>query len=255
MRVNLVIPMAGQGSRFANEGYRLHKPFIDVLGKPMIERVLENLMVDRFITPHLIIRSEFETIYKETLSQIKERWPAISITCVSEQTQGTACTVLALNDNIEPDIPLVIANSDQLIDENFSKFLSFSLDRSRSTDGTIMVFEDMTRNPKWSFVKLDKTGYVIETKEKQPISRLASVGIYFFLTSSSFFSAAKHMISEQDLINGEYYVCPVYNYLIQAKKRINVFKIEKRQMVGLGTPEDLESFLDNKTLVGKFRLT
>jgi dTDP-glucose pyrophosphorylase len=107
-----------------------------------------------------------------------------------------------------------------------------------------MTFRDVDRNPKWSFAKVDAHDHVIEVQEKNPISDLATVGIYMFAAGKLFVDSAIDMIIRRDRVNGEYYTCPVYNYLIRKDKKIGIFNIEQTQMHGLGTPDDLAQYLN-----------
>jgi dTDP-glucose pyrophosphorylase len=111
-----------------------------------------------------------------------------------------------------------------------------------NVDGGILVFE--STHPKWSFAKIDDSGYVTEVAEKNPISNLATVGFYYWKMGSDFVKYAEQMIEKDIRVNKEFYVCPVFNQAIQDNKKIKTFSVEK--MWGLGTPEDLEKFLKNK---------
>ena len=237
--INIVIPMAGRGSRFSNAGYIKPKPFIDINGSPMILHVLNNLKYEnaRFI---LIVRSEHVEKEKETIKQIEENHPVL-FHPIDIITEGAACTVLHARKFINDSNPLIIANSDQFISANFSDYVNDCLDRN--LDGSIMTFIDTERNPKWSFAKVDSDGFVSEVKEKTPISDVATVGIYMFKNGRSFVDFGIDMIVNNDRVNNEFYVCPIYNYLIQNGKKIGIFNIKLSQMHGLGTPEDLNAFL------------
>ena len=239
---NVVIPMAGIGSRFVKAGFSKPKPFIDVLGKSMIERVLENLYFPeaRFI---LIGRNEHLQKERDLVQKITSELNAEFIS-IDRITEGSACTVLFARDIINNDAPLLIANSDQLIDLSMQNFINDC--KSRDLDGSILTFKDLSKNPKWSFAKLNNSGIVTEVREKEPISEFATVGIYYFSMGCDFVNGAIDMIINNDRVNNEFYTCPVYNYLIRDKKEIGVFNINQEAMNGIGTPEDLSIFL-NKT--------
>ena len=238
MSINIVIPMAGAGSRFANAGFELPKPFIDVNGKMMIECVLENLAYPnaQYI---LIARSEHIAQYPERIEYLQANYP-VRITAIDKLTQGAACTVLAAHRLINNNNPLLIANSDQIVDVKIANFIDDC--KKRSLDGSILTFED--NDSKWSFAKLNAAGLVTEVKEKQPISNKATVGIYLFSRGQDFISGVLDMIASADTVNNEYYVAPVYNYLIKLGFKIGVFDINKTQMHGTGTPADLAKYLD-----------
>lgn len=238
-KINIVIPMAGLGSRFANVGYDKPKPFIDVEGKSMIVRVLDNLSYPdaNYI---LIGRKEHLEREKNLVKEIEKEYNATFIG-IDKLTEGTACTVLYARKYINNDLPLLIANSDQIVDTSIPDFINDSFDRS--LDGSILTFKDLELNPKWSFAKLNDDNLVIEVKEKEAISEFATVGIYFFNKGSDFVNSAVDMIIENDRVNNEFYTCPVYNYLIKDEARIGIYNIEYSKMHGIGTPEDLTEYL------------
>jgi NDP-sugar pyrophosphorylase family protein len=240
--INIVIPMAGQGSRFAKAGYKEPKPFIDVEGKTMIVRVLENLAYPdaRYI---LIARKEHIEKEAELVEQIEKEFNAIFIP-IDKLTEGTACTVLYARKYINNDERLLIANSDQIVDMNITDFIDDC--RSRNLDGSILTFIDEYKDPKWSFTKLDENNLVTEVKEKVVISEFATVGIYLYSKGKDFVNASIDMIIENDRVNNEFYTCPTYNYAIKDGSKIGIYNIEFEQMHGIGTPEDLNSYLDWK---------
>jgi dTDP-glucose pyrophosphorylase len=238
--INIVIPMAGLGSRFLNDGYKKPKPFIDVLGKPMISHVLENLKYPnaRYI---LIARNEHLVSEPEIVQNIEKKYDSIFLG-IDKLTEGTACTVLFAREIINNKTPLIIANSDQIIDVSFKKFVDDSL--KRNLDGSIITFIDNKLDPKWSFAKINKEKMVTKVKEKETISKYATVGIYMFNKGNDFVNGAIDMIINNDRVNNEFYTCPVYNYLITKNKRIGIFNIDFKQMHGIGTPADLKRYLN-----------
>lgn len=237
--INIVIPMAGAGSRFVKAGYKTPKPFIDVLGKPMIVRVMENLSYPgvRYI---LVIRKDHMEAEKELIEEIKEKFNVIFIP-IDKLTEGAVCTVLYARKYINNTTPLLLANSDQLVDINIEDYINDC--NTRKLDGSILTFVDKTRDIKWSFANINDKGLVTEVKEKVGISDFATVGIYYFSKGKDFVDSAIDMIVENERVNDEFYVCPVYNYSIKNNGHIGIYNIDFDQMHGLGTPDDLNIFL------------
>ena len=235
-KLNVLIPMAGAGSRFEKAGYTFPKPLIDVRGKPMIQWVVDNLNVEaKYI--FIVQKSHFEKYnLKDTLNNF---CPNNEIVQVEGITEGAACTTLLAKQYIDKDEPLIIANSDQFVEWNNEEFIYTST--ASDLDGNILTFK--STHPKWSYAKLDQLGYVTEVAEKRPISDVATVGIYYWRRGSDYVKYAEQMIVKNIRVNNEFYVCPVFNEAIGDGKRIRTFNIEK--MWGLGTPEDLEHFLKN----------
>lgn len=231
--------MAGLGSRFASAGYVLPKPFIDVAGKPMIVQVMENLKEPdaKFV---LLARKEHIESNANLIKQIQSQFNATFVS-IDKLTEGTACTVLFARSLLSPQEPVVVANSDQIIDDCFSQFIHDA--RSRNLDGSILTFIDRDLNPKWSFAKIDAEGLVTEVQEKKAISEFATVGIYYFKGADELVDGIIQMIIENDRVNNEFYTCPVYNYLIRQGKKVGIFNIDQSQMHGIGTPEDLNAYL------------
>ncbi len=230
--------MAGEGSRFSDAGYEKPKPFIDVNGKPMIVRVLENLFYPnaKYI---LIARKEHIEKEKELVKKIEETFNVIFIP-IDKLTEGTACTVLYARKYINNDEPLLIANSDQIVDINIAEFIDDC--SSKNLDGSILTFVDKFKDPKWSFAKVDSKNLVVEVKEKVVISEYATVGIYLFSKGKNFVNASIDMIIENERIGGEFYTCPVYNYAIKDRLKVGIFNIDSNRMHGMGTPEDLNKY-------------
>lgn len=235
--LNIVIPMAGRGSRFADAGYKMPKPLIDIHGRPMIEYVTNNIRPNcehRFI---YICQQEHLEKYglEEELRRIA---PNCEIVTIDHITEGAACTVLLAEKFINNSDALMIANSDQYVDTDINAYLSAMKD----FDGLIMTMP--ASDPKWSFIHYDENGFVTLVREKEVISNEATVGIYNYRHGSDFVRFAHQMIDKNIRVNNEFYVAPVYNEMIEAGQKI-VFCDVGEKMFGLGVPEDLNAFLEN----------
>jgi dTDP-glucose pyrophosphorylase len=234
--LNIVIPMAGRGSRFADAGYELPKPLIDVGGKPMIELVTENIRPK--CDHRFIYICQEEHLDKYNLAKELERMsPGCKIITIDHITEGAACTVLLAEKYIDNDDEMMIANSDQFVDTDINDYIP----RMGGNDGLIMTMP--ADHPKWSYIRFDDKGYVTEVREKEVISNEATVGIYNYKHGSDFVQYAHQMINKDIRVNNEFYVAPVYNEMVAAGKKI-VFHNVGEKMHGLGTPEDLNAFLE-----------
>jgi dTDP-glucose pyrophosphorylase len=235
-KLNVVIPMAGLGSRFQKVGYELPKPLIDVNGKPMVKLVVESMNIEAHFI--YIVQKEHRLDYP--LDDILSFTPNFSIVEVDGLTEGAACSVLASKELINNDNPLIIMNSDQLIIWDSNDFMGAVKDY----DGAIMCFE--AYDSKWSFARVNPNNNLItEVAEKKPISNKATAGIYYWKYGSDFVKSAEQMIEKDIRVNNEFYVCPVYNEAIGNGLQIYNYMIESKNMWGLGTPEDLEYYLKN----------
>ncbi len=235
-KMNVLIPMAGAGSRFANAGYTFPKPLIEVNGKPMIQVVVENLNIEAQYT-FIVQKEHYEKYSLQYLLNLIA--PNCNIVQVDGLTEGACCTTLLAKEFINNDEPLVMANSDQFVEWNSNECLyAFNAD---GIDGGILTFK--STHPKWSYARVGDDGFVSEVAEKKPISDNATVGIYFWKKGSDYVKYAEQMIEKNIRTNNEFYVCPVFNEAIQDGKKVRIKNIEG--MWGIGTPEDLNYFLEH----------
>lgn len=238
--LNIVIPMAGLGSRFAKAGYTTPKPLIPVHGVPMIRLVIENIRPQG--AHRFIFICQRAHVAEYGLAERLAAWaPGSALIELDGLTEGAACTVLTARALIDSADPLMIANSDQYVDFSIDAYLADMA--ARGLDGLIMTMD--ADDPKWSFAGVDAAGIVTNVVEKQVISRHATVGIYNFRAGADFVRGADTMIAKDLRVNNEFYVAPVYNELIAKGARIGIHDIgaEGAGMYGLGIPADLEAFL------------
>lgn len=235
-KLNILIPMAGLGSRFQQKGYLLPKPLIDVNGKPMIQNVVDNLNIDANYI-FVVQKSHYEQYNLGIILPLIA--PNCKIIQTEGLTEGAACTTLLAKQFINNNDHLLIVNSDQYIEWNSCDFMSSMI--HNNYDAGILTFED--NNPKWSYARNNSNGFVDLVAEKEPISNEATVGIYYWKYGKDYVSFAEQMIYKNIRVKNEFYVCPVFNEAIAANKKIKTFRANK--MWGLGTPEDLEYFLSH----------
>jgi len=234
--LNILIPMAGAGSRFEAAGYTFPKPLIEVRKKPMIQVVVENLNIKANYI-YVVQKSHREKYNLDALLSLIT--PGCKIVETEGMTEGAACTALLAKEHINTDAPLFFANSDQFVEWDSNEFL-YKMNET-DVDGGIVTFE--ATHPKWSFAKVDENGLVTEVAEKKPISNIATVGYYYWKHGSDFVKYAEQMIDKNVRVNNEFYVCPVFNEAIGDCKQIRTFNVSG--MWGLGTPEDLDYYLKN----------
>ena len=249
--IHVVVPMAGLGSRFTKAGYTVPKPFIPVFGKPMIQWVIDNMKVHPEMYGGVPVASPWALKFHFIVQQAHldaYNFDALckscdldyTITPITSVTEGAACSVLLAKEHINNGEPLVTVNSDQFLEWNQNEFYRSLC--NNEYDGCISVFEQ--NNPddvKWSYSKSDSKGIVTEVAEKKYISTCATTGIYGWNRGSDYVRYAEKMIAKDIRVNGEFYVCPVYNEAIAAG---GVFRnLICKKIWGLGVPEDLEKFL------------
>lgn len=240
--LNIVLPMAGRGSRFAEAGYTTPKPFILVHGVPMIKVVVDNLTPKcehRFI----FVCQQAHIDEYDLIPKLKSYAKNVEVIGINGITEGQVCTALLAKKFFDNDEPLMNANSDQYIDFDINEYLDDMV--ARNLDGLIMTMK--STDPKWSYARTDKNGYVVETAEKKVISENATVGIFNFARGRDLVRSAEQMIADNIRVNNEFYTCPCYNYLIREGQKIGLYPIgeEYNGMYGLGIPKDLEFFLNH----------
>lgn len=237
--LNVLIPMAGAGSRFEQAGYTFPKPLIEVSNfnsKPMIQVVVENLNLKANFV-YIVQQSHYE---KYSLKHLLELiTPGCKIVIVDGLTEGAACTTLLAREYINNRHPLVIANSDQFVEWSSADFM-YNM-AGNEADAGLVTFN--ATHPKWSFAEVDRFNRVKRVAEKDPISDVATVGIYWFKRGSDYVRCADKMIAKNIRTNNEFYVCPVFNELIEEGFKVQAYPIENNW--GLGTPEDLQYFISH----------
>lgn len=237
--MKILVLMAGRGQRFIDAGYNLPKPLININGKPMIQHVIENIGIEAEYIFLTLKEHCDKYMLRYILPLICDKNPC-KIIEVDQITEGAACTALLAKDNLLGfEEELLIINSDQLVFWDPNHFINYM--RFKKADGGILTFT--ASNSKWSFVKLkDETNLIIEVAEKKPISNTATVGIYYFKSSSKFVQCAKQMINKNIRTNNEFYLAPSYNELIEVGGKVYSYPVA--EMIGLGTPVDLEKYLN-----------
>jgi NDP-sugar pyrophosphorylase family protein len=237
--MNTLILMSGSSRAFLEAGYLYPKNLVEVAGVPLVQKVLEKLTPPEDVkSQNICILQRDENIKYHTGSIIKLVDPNAVIVELKSETSGAACSALLAIDLINNDDPLIIANGDQLLD--FDVFVAVADFQKRKLDGGILTFEDL--HPRWSFVKCDKEGLLVEAAEKRPISKLATAGVYYFSKGKDFIRAAMSMIVKGGGVNGFFYICPVFNELVLEQKRIGVFTIHRKMYHSIATPSDAHSY-------------
>jgi len=238
--LQIVIPMGGRATRFQERGYTFPKPLIEIGNRSMIELVVRNLNAPSDSQFTFICRKEFLTeFYLGDMLRLVV--PDCRIMPLERETAGALCSVLLAIDEIDPEGELLIANADQFFTTSLAPF--YEACRKPGVDGCILTFT--ATHPRWSFAKTDATGRVTSVAEKRPISKQATAGLYYFRRAADFLAGSERMIVKGLTTGGQFFVCPVYNELILDGKTITTHHLPDGSMHSLGTPEDLELFLQN----------
>ncbi|ARD14504.1 MULTISPECIES: glycosyltransferase family 2 protein [Pseudomonas] len=240
--LQIIVPMAGAGSRFAVAGYTDPKPLIPVHGVPMIKVVIDNLTPNcphRFI---FIFICQADQVATYSLREKLNAWaPGCDIVELGGLTGGAACSVYAARHLLDYSQQVMIANSDQYVDVDINAYLQ----AINESDAAGLIMTMKASDPKWSFVGFSAEGLITRVVEKEVISDEATVGIYNFRNAGQLISAIETMVMKDLRVNGEFYVAPAYNEIIGRGAKVIHYSIgaEGHGMYGLGIPADLNQFL------------
>jgi dTDP-glucose pyrophosphorylase len=237
-----LIPAAGKGSRFADAGFEKPKPLIELHGIPLIVWVLANFEYKRNDTINIVVqRDSFDTLSVESYISALSVKP--NFIYLEEITDGAARTVFNATRYLDPDKPMIVANSDQYVSKSLEQFVEIA--SNPNSDGCILTMN--ANSNKWSYIGVNSKNKINQVVEKQEISNEATVGIYSWQKVRDFTKSFEDMVRANDKVNNEYYLAPTYNYMIKKGAKIDYLNIGEIdvQVHGLGTPEDLKKFEDN----------
>jgi dTDP-glucose pyrophosphorylase len=236
MKPILLVPMAGKGQRFIDGGFDLPKQLIKVSHKTMIEWSFDSFDYQDFEIIFIVRKEQIQNNQID-IFLFDKFGPNIKIVVSEYDTEGTICSCLLAKEFINKDVNLAITTLDVFFQP---KFYSNSFDTN--SDGCILTFE--SDNPAYSYSKLNSDGTVIKTAEKEVISSKASVGLYTFTSGKTFVKYAEKMVKENIRTKNEFYICPMYNLMIDDGLKITTQDIDRIYM--MGTPDELENFLTNE---------
>ena len=240
--LHIIMPMAGEGSRFLKEGWTTPKPLIELKGTPLFIHAINSVTIDGIpMKFSFIVRQEHIDNYKID-QQIKAILPNANIFSVLKTTRGAVETCLMAESVISEDDGIIVMDCDlEFRSEAYINGIRQILEKPmEKVDGGMLVsFE--SNLPKYSYAEIDKDNRVIRTAEKEVISNHALCGAYFFSTGKGFLNAAHRLINEQNFSKPEFYVSLLYNYLLQNGETVLLAKIE--QYFSYGTPEELKQHI------------
>lgn len=237
--LNIVIPMAGRGTR--TEVYPLPKPLIPINGVPMIERAVQSLNIPG---QYIFIRRIYENSqWNDELYQILQRATkpyGISpiILNLYSVTEGPACSAMIAEQYINNDLPLIVTNCDQIMHWDSAPFINAM--QHTEVDGIVVTYPANTK--KNSYVRLTEDYFAVEFAEKEVISEYSLNGIHFWKKGRYFVESTKAMIEKNIRVNNEFYVSLTYNQLIERGMKITIHSILAEQHWAVGTKEDIEKY-------------
>ena len=237
--MNILLLMAGSSDAFKEAGYTYPKNLIEIEGQPLLQLVIEKLEGLIAADNHLICMVQREENRRSYISSVIHLLvPNATVLEVNKETAGAACTALLAIEHINTADPLVIINSDQILEVDLSEIFS-EFQRQKLDAGTI-VFEAV--HPRWSYVRCNSDEFVVEAAEKRPISKLATAGVYYFAQGQDFVEAAISMIKKDAHVGNQFYVCPVFNEMLLKHAKIGTHHIPRSTYFSLANPQGLHIY-------------
>jgi dTDP-glucose pyrophosphorylase len=233
--MNILILAAGEEQETGKDGYPLCLEEIDSV--PLIQRVMAQCEV--FAGASLVVALRQRDVQKFHLENVISLLrPDATTLSVREGTHGALCTALLAVGLIDNDEDLLIINGNELLTIDFSSTVAGF--RQRELDAGVVIFDSI--HPRYSYVRCDENGQVVEAAEKKPISRHATVGFYWFASGATFVAGAKRSIRRDARVNNNFYICPVLNELILDQKRVGAHEISGAHYHPLKSPKQIGQF-------------
>ncbi len=238
--MKVLMLFSGDDKTFRESGYLFPKNLTEINGMPMIENVLR-CFSDVFNEANeiLLTMRQPEIDRYHTSSVARLLIPQVKIVSVPSITKGAACAVLLAISSIDNAEELVVINGDIIVEQQIMPIIEDF--RERDLDGGVVTFESV--HPRWSFVKCDDSGQIIEATEKRPISKNATVGVYYFRKGQDYVEAAENMIRKDASVNGSFYICPTFNELVLKQKKLGIYQIDRDKYFSLASPAGVEAYV------------
>lgn len=237
--MNVVVLMSGSSQAFKDAGYGYPKNLAELAGHPMMQHVMESLQPLKSLDGKFICVVRRDENRKHHTGKVLQLMDPETTVIEVNDTSGAACSALLAVEHINNDEPLIITNGDQILN-NIDLAAIICGFREKQWDAGVIVFEDI--HPRWSFVKCDDQGMVMETAEKRPISKFATAGTFYFARGRDFVHAAMEMLKKDAQVNGLFYICPALNEMILRQARIGIHRIERDSYCSLATPGDVQAY-------------
>jgi len=237
--INILIPLGGKSAFFDIDEYPYPKPLIEINGKLMIELLIESFSSisedHRFI--FIVQQEDCRKFHLDSTLRLLTN-NNCELVMLGNVTKGAACSALMAIDHIDNDDQLIISNGDQLLDTDISIVLDHM--KNNKSDAGVVCFESV--HPKWSYVRLDENGSIIETAEKRPISKNAIAGFYYFSRGADFVRSAMKSIEKDANVDGLYFIAPVMNEMVLENKKLEIFKINNSLYHSFYSPQKIKEY-------------
>lgn len=236
--LNILVPIGGKSAFFDKQEYQFPKPLIEINSRPMIEWVVENLNTISEQKKFIFVVNEDECVKYHLDNVLKLLDKDCQIIRLKNETKGAVCSALLAIDFINNTDRLLISNGDQIILDDMNAVLEKF--KARDVDAGVICFDSV--HPKWSYAKIDANNKIIETAEKNPISKNAIAGWYYFKQGRDFVTSAMHSIEKDAHTNGSFFIAPTLNEMVLRNKDLEICTIKKENYHSFYSPQKIKEF-------------
>ena len=232
--MKIIVPMGGDNESITTQYMR---SLYEIEKKTVLQHVYEHLsVIDNAEFIFIVKREDVSKYHVDDM--IKLLVPNVKVIIAEGETKGSVCTCLLAIDGINDEEPLIIVGVDQVLNINLNEVVNNFI--KNDYDAGTIIFEDI--HPKWSYVKLDENGFVIQAAEKRPISKNATTGFYYYKKAKDFFDSATTKIKKGASVNGIYYVAPSLNEMVLKQKKIGAYRVDKSNYFNLKKQSGREEY-------------
>ena len=235
--MNIILPLAGISS-FDDHNNFYPLPLREVSGKPLIQYVVENLLTIKGVNEFIYILKEEDCLKFHLDNTLKLLTPNCEVVVLKSETFGAVCSILMAVDSVNKDDYTIIVNADQVFNINLNSIINQL--RDEKTDAGLITFESV--HPRWSYVMVDKNDNVLQAEEKNPISRSAIAGFYYFKSFNDFIESAFEAIEIEDYYDNKLYTSALINQMILLNKKVTHKSIDSKNYISFYSPQKIVEF-------------
>jgi len=235
--MNIILPLAGISS-FDNHNNFYPLPLREVSGKPLIQYVVENLLTIKGVNKFIYILKEEDCLKFHLDNTLKLLTPNCEVVVLKSKTFGAVCSILMAVDIINKDDDNIIVNADQVFNIDLNSIINQL--RDEKSDAGLITFDSV--HPRWSYVLFDKNDNVLQAEEKNPISRSAIAGFYYFKSFNDFIESAFEAIEIEDYYDNKLYTSALINQMILLNKKVTHKSIDSKNYISFYSPQKIAEF-------------
>ena len=239
--MQILIPVSTRSTFFPEKDFYFPKPLIEIKGTPMINHVIDNLSANISDPEYTFVVNKDDS-QKFSIENALKIYLGEDTTVIEKlnETCGALCSSLLAIDHIDHDQPLIISNSDQVLDDDISE--KIKIFKENKYDAAVITFE--SNHPRWSYV-MDDDDLVVQAFEKKVISKHAIAGFYYFRKASNFFDSAKRAILNDSSLDGLFYISSTINEMILDNRTVGHSKIQKDKYYSFYAPAPIKNYEEN----------